>query len=347
MTYRFADCRGRAAAVAVACALVACLLPRASPAADEVDEAAARVLFAGGRKLAAAGDYAAACPKFQESFRLDPGIGTGFNLADCWEHIGRTASAWGRFLGVAAAAKALGQSEREQVARDRAAALEPGLSRLTVVVPWPEPDLAVKRDAVPLGPASWGVPVPVDPGPHVVLATAPGKKPLSIEVTVGPSRDAATVTISPLTIDPGNPHSDAPPGAVANSLPAALAPPAARPSPIPVIVAGALGATALAVAGIVGLEFQSTNDQAKRLCANNVCTQSEKNMHDQLVSDARRDRNLAYAGVAAGSVSLAVAALLWWRPGLFKPSGTSARLWPTPGVATFGGGGALRLEARW
>src|SRR5215831_11151206 len=91
----------------------------AAHAANEVDEAAARVLFGEGRRLAGTGDYAGACPKFEESFRLDPGIGTGFNLADCWEHLGRTASAWGRFLGVAAAAKAAGQTEREQVARAR------------------------------------------------------------------------------------------------------------------------------------------------------------------------------------------------------------------------------------
>ena len=65
----------------------ASLVSARAPAANEVDEAAARVLFGEGRKLAAAGDYAAACPKFEESFRLDPGIGTGFNLADCWEHI--------------------------------------------------------------------------------------------------------------------------------------------------------------------------------------------------------------------------------------------------------------------
>jgi hypothetical protein len=191
------------------------------------------------------------------------------------------------------------------------------------------------------------VPVPVDPGPHVVQATAPGKKPLSTEVTVGPSGDAATVTISPLAIDPGNLQSDTPLGAVAISVPASLAPPAARPSPIPVIVAGALGVTALVAGGIFGLEFQSTNDKAKQLCANNVCTQSEKNRHDELVSDARLDRNLAYAGVAVGSVALVIAALLWWRPGLLKPSGASAWVWPTLRLATFSSGAAARLEARW
>jgi hypothetical protein len=345
MTSRFADRRARAAAVLAA--LLAGLGSRAARASDEVDEAAARVLFSEGRKLAADGDYAAACPKFEESFRLDPGIGTGFNLADCWEHIGRTASAWGRFLGVAAAAKALGQGEREQVARERAAALEPKLSRLTVLVPSPAPDMVVKRDAVPLGPASWGVAVPVDPGPHVVQATAPGRIPLSIDVTVGPSGDAPSVTVPALAIDPAILQAAAPPGAAITGA-AAPGPPAVRPAAGRVIVAGAIGVGALATAGIFGLMFQSANDDAKALCPDNVCTQSEKIRHDDLVSDARRDRNFAYAGVAIGSAALVTAALLWWRPGVLGSSATSGRVWPTLRLAASGGGAAVAgVEARW
>src|SRR6516164_8031146 len=100
--------------------------------AAQSDPVAARVLFSDARSLTAQGKYEQACPKFEESQRLDPGIGTLFNLADCWEHIGRTASAWGRFLDVAAQAKMAGQADREKVARERAAMLEPKLSRLTI-----------------------------------------------------------------------------------------------------------------------------------------------------------------------------------------------------------------------
>src|SRR6185312_13224264 len=108
------------------------LLPARARAAE--DEAAARALFFEARRLVAAGNYAAACPKFEDSYRLDPGIGTSFNLADCYEHSGRTASAWARFLDVAAATKAAGQLDRERVARARAAALEPKLARMTLKV---------------------------------------------------------------------------------------------------------------------------------------------------------------------------------------------------------------------
>src|SRR5882757_8415497 len=102
------------------------------------DPPAARALFGEARKLMAQGKYEQACPKLEESLKLDAGIGTAFNLADCWEHVGKTASAWARFLDVATAAKNAGQADREKVARARAASLEPHLPRLTITVAAPE-----------------------------------------------------------------------------------------------------------------------------------------------------------------------------------------------------------------
>src|SRR5512136_2811036 len=61
------------------------------------DPAAAEVLFREGRKLVAANDFAAACPKFAESQRLDPAVGTLLNWAACEEHVGKLASAWQRW----------------------------------------------------------------------------------------------------------------------------------------------------------------------------------------------------------------------------------------------------------
>src|SRR6185436_13105064 len=94
-------------------------------ASAQSDSAAARALFTEGRQLMSAEKYAEACPKLEESLRLDPGMGTRFNLAHCWEKIGRSASAWAMFLDVAAAARAAGQQQRDTAAKERAAALEP------------------------------------------------------------------------------------------------------------------------------------------------------------------------------------------------------------------------------
>src|SRR5687768_4769506 len=144
--------------------------------ASKTDQAAATALFYEARTLMQKGNFASACPKLEESLRLDYGIGTEFNLADCNEHNGKLATAWSGYLSVASSAKAKGQADRERVARQHAKALEPRLPKLVIEVPTPIPGLEVKRDGVVVGNASWGTPVPVDPGTHRVAAVAPGKQ---------------------------------------------------------------------------------------------------------------------------------------------------------------------------
>ena len=88
------------------------------------NRAAAQALFDQGRNLMKDGKFDEACPKLEESQRLDPAIGTQFNLASCYEKAGKTASAWTLYLEVAAETRKLGQSQREEVARSRAKVLE-------------------------------------------------------------------------------------------------------------------------------------------------------------------------------------------------------------------------------
>src|SRR5262245_18728599 len=58
------------------------------------DSAAAQALFDQGRKLMESERWAEACPKLEESQRLDPAGGTLLHLALCREHEGRIATAW-------------------------------------------------------------------------------------------------------------------------------------------------------------------------------------------------------------------------------------------------------------
>src|SRR5579871_5749195 len=103
-------------------------LASAQPSAG--NQAAAQTLYDEGRKLMKEQKYAEACPKLEESERIDPSPGTEFHLADCYAHTGRTASAWARFTSLADSLKVSGQREREAVARARATALEPRLTKL-------------------------------------------------------------------------------------------------------------------------------------------------------------------------------------------------------------------------
>jgi serine/threonine-protein kinase len=172
--------------------LLASLLCASAPARADVsaaDKAAAEALFEHGKQLMKDARYPEACAKFQESQRIDPGIGTMLYLADCFEKNGQTASAWAEFLDAAAAAKAAAQPDREKKAKDRALALEPKLNRLsiTVAVGAESAGLEVKRDGVLVSKALWGTAVPLDPGEHTIEATAPGKKPWSKKVKLDPA----------------------------------------------------------------------------------------------------------------------------------------------------------------
>ena len=106
----------------------------ASPLAHADDSAAAQSLFDQAKKEMAAHDYADACPKLEESLRLQEGIGTLLNLASCYEHAGKFASAWSKYLEVATKARAAGQAARARIGRERADALAPKLSNLVVDV---------------------------------------------------------------------------------------------------------------------------------------------------------------------------------------------------------------------
>src|SRR5882672_2205364 len=82
---------------------------REALAASPSSSRRAHALFDEGRELAKAGRYAEACPKFIESYKLEIGMGTEFNLADCWEHLGQRELARTLFIDVAQQSREAGQ----------------------------------------------------------------------------------------------------------------------------------------------------------------------------------------------------------------------------------------------
>jgi len=172
--------------------------------ADSQDnKAAAQAAYDLGRKLALAGNFADACPKFEESEKLDPGLGTMLFLADCYEKTGKTASAWGQFREAEAIASKQADN-RQTVAHDRAAALEPKLSKITIRVDLANKSrgLRVTRDSVEIGAGVWNTPLPIDPGPHDIEATAPGRTRWTEHVQIAPNGATQTVVVPTLLEDP-------------------------------------------------------------------------------------------------------------------------------------------------
>jgi serine/threonine-protein kinase len=327
---------GASAALRACCALALCA--SAARAQGDEERAAAQALFDEARRLMAAGRHEQACPKLEESQRLDPGVGTQFNLAVCYETIGRTASAWSLFLEVAAAANRGAERAREQVARARAAALEPKLPRLRIVVPEQAraSGLRVERGAVQVGPAQWGVALPTDPGTYTISASAPGKKRWQIAVTVESNPQTHTVTLVRLADAP------APKGAAGEPRSWFSALGTQRTVALGV---GAGAVVALGAGGAFGLLALDAKSESDETCRDNACdAEGLRKRNDAL---AHGDR--ATVAMIAGGVLAAVAATLY----LTGDGDAAAEERPLrPGAlrvatATAGGEPAIALRGRF
>src|SRR6478609_5293756 len=130
------------------------------------DKAAAEALFDQGVRLMKQNSFAEACPKLEESERIDPAVGTLLYLGECYERVGKTASAWATFREAASLAGTSNQPDRARVASARAQEIEPKISRLAVELA-PEvskiPGVTVKRGTQRVEPSLYGTPLPVDP----------------------------------------------------------------------------------------------------------------------------------------------------------------------------------------
>jgi len=314
--------RARARCTAAAAALVVIAPARARAA----DPPAAQALFNEAKRDANEGRWAAACPKLEESQRLDPGIGTEFHLARCYEHVGRTASAWAAYLDAAASAHLQGQLAREKVARDHAAALEPSLSRLLIAVRSSAPSLRVQRDGVDVGRGQWGTAVPLDPGEHRVSAAAPGRRAWERSFRV--EGDAKTVTIDVPELAFEQPEG-APPAIARPAPPSRGAVPAIGPDPsldvaardanqgehrgrgqrIAGVVLGTLGAAGLGIGAYYGLASKSKHDDATAHCdptGHRCDATGAAERHDAVVFGTA-----STIGFAAGGAAVLGGIILW------------------------------------
>jgi hypothetical protein len=288
-------------------ATIVVALARASIArADDITTADA--LFAEANKLAAAGNYGAACPKLAESQRLEPAVGTQFNLADCYEHLGRTATAFALFTDVAHIARAAGKFERERLAKERAAALEPNLPRVRITVVAPAPglelnidDLSIARDRWSEGAGQEGI--PIDPGDHRISATAPSRT--GWERPLVATASATTNITVPELVDP------TPRAPVDGSRPRPPAQTSSTQRTIAIAVGGA-GLAGIAVGAIAGAIAISSRSSAQDACPE--ATYHFRCPTTQGTDDwnaATAAGNVSTLGFVIGGVALAGAAVLW------------------------------------
>lgn len=328
-------------------ALPAALALWASPSRAQVsDGALAEELFRQGRALMAEERYGEACPKLAESQRLDPSTGTLLNLAVCHEKQGKLATAWNEYNEALLAAKQDGRDDRVAYARERIAAIEPNLSRLTISLP-EEHDvqgLEVKLDGVTVGRPALGVALPIDPGAHTVVVSAPGKKPWQANVDIAEGPGTKSLSIPQLLDVPAEPQ------------PTRAAPPTVQMQDTTSdgstqrIIAYGLGGLGLVGVGLGtfwGLDaknkFAESNENG---CDGNECTRAGADLRNS----ARDAGTLSTVAFAAGAAALGAGVILYFT----APSGSadSAAASPPGGdwQARFRGtadGAAAELVATW
>ncbi|WP_437309788.1 hypothetical protein [Sorangium sp. So ce388] len=289
--------------------------PRPSRAQAGGDAATAEVLFDQAIALMREGKYAEACPRLAESQRLDAGVGTLMYLAACYERLGKTASAWATYREAADAASRRGQTDREQQAREGAAALEARLSRLLVEVPTGSaaPGLSVRRNGQELAPVLWGTPIPVDPGAYTIEASAPGRLPWSATVTVDPASGTATVAVPPLAEAPPPPLLPAAPAVAphpATAAPARPAPPDAAGMPaarVAALVAASAGVVGIGASIGVGFVARARFEDAGPHCEGDLCDDDGLTIREDALGIARAGTIVFIVGTAA----VAAGGVLW------------------------------------
>jgi hypothetical protein len=316
------------------------------------DPAGAEKLYDDGSKLLTAGDWPAACAKFEQSFSLDAAPGTLLNLASCAEHDGKIALAWSRLRD----ARSLNldtksDTRRKQIDSFVSAAisrLEPRLPYLTVKIKGGAAGTVVTRDGEP---TALDVELPIDPGKHVIEASAPGFSSVQREIK---SSEGAheTITLELLPAKEAAPTEplERPKGPFAVPLPPRTPPPDPQPAGgmsgmrIAGIVIGAAGVATIGgsiATGVLALSKQSDLDELG-------CTTLPNENLGCPVETAAQASELSSSGatlalastvttfVGAGLVGAGVLLFIFGKNG--EPEASAERAWLSPSAGPGGAG---------
>ena len=319
--------------------LVCSLIAAATPAHAQPAKAQAEVLYNDGRTLMTAGKIAEACAAFEQSHKLDPAVTTLIAHATCREKLGQLATAWGLFLDAERQTRSASNdtaAQLHQIALDRAAKLEPRVSKLTISVPDKSKidRLEILRDTELVPAVMWNRALPVDGGTYTITARTPGATEWSTRVTLASQADTKTVDIPDLRNlkkDLDDPKTPVVTGPLTTPAPAPSPTGAQQPSSPPKtpdapgrrssVLPIAVGAGAVVLLG-GGLGFSlwgdSTYDKAKAELADQA-------RRDSLYDSANLKRYTAEVLAVAGIGCAGVAVWLYLRQRGTRAEPTSAR----------------------
>jgi hypothetical protein len=282
----------------------------AAPSSAQQSDAMAEAMFRQARELMKGGNYEQACPKFAESQRLDPKLGTLLNLAVCHDKQGKVASAWAEFSTAASMARREGRADREKFANDQMKLIEAKLPQLVLKPQVTSADMQVTIDGRMINAVMFNSPLPVDPGTHSVTAKAAGKREWSTTVEVPAGKGETPLLIPPLEDEPVATSDPAPP--VAPTTPAPAPAPASEPKPAEADGGGdytwlaatgfAVGGVGIVVGAITGGMTLSKGSDISDTCNGDSCPADQADA----ISEANTLANVSNVGFAIGGVGLVV-----------------------------------------
>ena len=267
----------------------------------------AQTLFDEGIQLFNQGRFEEACPHFEKSLALFAGVGTRGKLAECWERMGRTASAHRLYLEVERLALKQDDRERARIARQRADDLVPRLAYLTITA-GPSaalPGFAVTRNGLAVERRKLDTAVAVDPGEYVITATAQRHEGWKITLHIG-AAEKKDVTIPALTASPTRQRSG---GSAAGRVAAVVL--------VSVGAASLFGGTTF-----FALRASNERDKALELVESGECQNIDGklrcfpgSMAGDHLDASRTNANLANLAAGLGLAAITTGVILWWRSG--------------------------------
>ncbi|HEY8076745.1 MAG TPA: hypothetical protein VIF62_21615 [Labilithrix sp.] len=303
------------------------LLVLAAAPAEAQRQSPAEAAFREGRALMASGDIAHACTKFAESQRLEPAAGTLLNLAECLDKRGLSASAAATYEDAAQAAHQRGRADWEKLARDRAAALEKIVPRVTLVV---SAEHAAAHIALSEGGAALEAdkPLTIDPGSHTIQAAIPDRAPwtATFEVKNG---DVLRVDVSHAAPEAGAASASSPVVTESGSDVRTLG-----------LAAAGVGAAGVAFGAIAGLIAIGAHSEAVSKCASYPDDCPSDGSGTRANQRAQTWATISTIAFVAGGALLAGGAVLY-----FTAPRSSAAVQLAPSVAA--GRAGVVLDARF
>ncbi|MBI5534343.1 MAG: tetratricopeptide repeat protein [Deltaproteobacteria bacterium] len=154
----------------------------AQPTQAEINKA--KAAFNAGLALEAAGDWAQALGRFREVTAVKATPQALFHIGRCLEKLGKWTEAVGTYRLAVEKAEGSSEASVRQQADAARVSLESRLPKLVIERGRGAESASITLDGVALGSTAIGNSMPADPGPHVIVATQPGKPPATFNVVL-------------------------------------------------------------------------------------------------------------------------------------------------------------------